>query len=176
MKNRGFRVETLEPQQIRKTAEELRCYFKLGIQHIDIVNFIEHDLFDHGVNLEIVEPFDLPNDEARSDPLEQAIFVRVGVYEDARRKIGRARFTLAHEVGHLALMHRALPAKSIANIWHYTEDSEWQADVFAAEFLAPVEGIKRYCKHPRDVSNKYGLSLEASGIRWRILRKDGLIK
>lgn len=53
---------------------------------------------------------------------------------------GRARFTLAHELGHLVLHEGPALHRQTAMIKHKVfEDSEWQADYFA-EFLMPTVG------------------------------------
>ena len=49
----------------------------------------------------------------------------------------RARFTVAHEIGHLILHEGFALARGAVRHKHY-EDSEWQADTFAAELLMPT--------------------------------------
>lgn len=55
----------------------------------------------------------------------------------------RRRFTLAHEYGHVALGHeRATPVDSAEVLAGRTRDArEVQANAFAAEFLAPRDGV-----------------------------------
>ncbi len=56
----------------------------------------------------------------------------------------RQRFTLAHEVGHLRCGHDAdVPVETVETIGGKTTDSrEIQANAFAAELLAPAEGVR----------------------------------
>lgn len=72
-----------------------------------------------------------------------AITLRESVYLAAARFDGRARMTLAHELGHLVLhksaapLHRA-PAKYInADKLKPFASAEYQANVFGAAFLVP---------------------------------------
>ena len=72
------------------------------------------------------------------------IFLGQKTANDLARGDGRARWTLAHEMGHL-LMHpgAAKPRMAIGNArtsWIATfESAEWQADEFAANVLMPEE-------------------------------------
>lgn len=74
-------------------------------------------------------------------------------YENLENDVPRARFSLAHEIGH-AILHAkllvqmgcaphheaALMRGEVPQHKHF-EDTEWQADAFAAAILMPVEGI-----------------------------------
>ena len=70
------------------------------------------------------------------------------VNEDA--PVDRQRFTLAHELGHL-VMHQSP-----------TDDMEAQADRFAAEFLMPVEDIRR------DLEGLRADRLHSLKLSWRV--------
>ena len=99
--------------------------------------------------------------------------VRQSVYDSAMADDGRHRFTLAHEVGHLFL-HQG--AEAYARRASYTqthkayEDSEWQADYFAAELLMPYEEVKAYLD-VYDIAEDFGVSLQAAEIRMRNVKK-----
>jgi Zn-dependent peptidase ImmA (M78 family) len=49
-------------------------------------------------------------------------------------------FTLSHELGHLVLRHSMAFARTDSRgaAWRPFEDSEWQANTFAAELLKPL--------------------------------------
>lgn len=77
------------------------------------------------------------------------MYVRESIYEEALEDKGRARFTLAHEAGHV-FMH-CTEDISLKRVECYDQlrvpiknerNPEWQADQFAAEFLAPTHMIK----------------------------------
>ncbi len=106
---------------------------------------------------EIVQHFDfeivesLPDgDEARAFPDGAphypdgpVIQVLPHVYERAAANNGRARLTVLHECGHVLLhrhvaVHHRGPRGAELKPW---ENSEWQANQFAAELLMPVDSF-----------------------------------
>lgn len=89
--------------------------------------------------------------ERRTQRIVLAISERT--HDDAKNHRGYARFTCAHEIGHIKLhlgalvelttiphAERAL-ARENPNHAHF-EDTEWQADRYGAGFLAPDEGLR----------------------------------
>jgi Zn-dependent peptidase ImmA (M78 family) len=90
----------------------------------------------------------MADDEAYFDPKAKILYIRESTFcaansEDTHENIKRqrARFTIAHEIGHIALGHSELRHRGkIANvhasgrIWH----DERVAQRFAAAFLAPA--------------------------------------
>ena len=88
---------------------------------------------------------------------------------------GRKRWTQAHEIGHIVLKH--LP---LANESAIAENSfgiscpnlESEADIFAAELLAPLPLFDMFnIKSPEDIKHTFGLSNEASNNRWNDYKK-----
>ena len=93
---------------------------------------------------------EMSSDEARFDPFDKLLYLRESTfcaanatqsYSDAERQ--RARFTIAHEIGHIALGHQnvryrgnttAKAAQMVAGI----RNEEYAANRFAAAFLAPA--------------------------------------
>lgn len=94
----------------------------------------------------------------------------------------RARFSLAHELGH-AIVH-ARKLREMREIPHdvpalrkgevprhrYFEDSEWQADAFGAALLMPAAGLAELEAHritltPALVARHFGVSPEAARYR-----------
>jgi Zn-dependent peptidase ImmA (M78 family) len=101
-------------------------------------------------------------------------------HRDLRRNSGYARFTVPHEIAHLRLHLQELvalhelphPVVSLlfANPNHVIyEDSEWQADRFAAAFLAPDEGLAALGRKgkllPAEVAAVFGLSPQTAEYR-----------
>ena len=73
--------------------------------------------------------------------------------------INTDRFTVAHELGHLLLRHRADKA--------YSEYQEEQANIFASRLLAPMIIVREHDpKTPEDLARIFGLSLESATIRY----------
>lgn len=75
----------------------------------------------------------------------------------------RIMFTLMHELGHKVLAHTD----------YLDKQSEFEANVFASNIIAPRIAIHYSCKNYHDVMNIFGLSEEAANIafddykRWR---------
>ena len=80
-------------------------------------------------------------------------------YRDLERGQGRARHTLNHEVGHAVLhteqlkkmstLPHAAAAMARAQEHRFCEDTEWQADAFAAALAMPARGLQ-------DLERRYG--------------------
>lgn len=98
---------------------------------------------------------------------------------------GRARYALAHELGHLALHANELvrhegqalrdtfmSAHRRSNVAPF-RDPEWQCNCFAAAFLVPDEALKTYLIHQADrdevdvrhLATHFGVSLTVASIR-----------
>ena len=99
---------------------------------------VEDDLSDG------MEACAFPNG-CQENPGGPFIKIRSDVYEAAYVDDGRARFTLLHECGHI-LLHQNVTAlhrkawQPGTNLPVY-RNSEWQADVFAAELLMPPQSF-----------------------------------
>lgn len=133
---------------IRRDAYLLRA--KLGLEdqlYFPIVWFLENvlPLVDPSFCLEVVEDEELPGIQAEYVPVDNTIRVKCSVYEGAVAGHWWARSTLAHELGHyyyhdeqsVRYAKRDGGAKVPAD-----EDPERQANVFAAELLAPINLIE----------------------------------
>ncbi|WP_119025608.1 ImmA/IrrE family metallo-endopeptidase [Acinetobacter soli] len=141
---RGVKVAPLSKQSIKQKALIIRDkIFKLPInQSIDLSRGLEHRLHELGVVLEVWEIADMPDVEALTNPDAMTIILREDTYDALCNKSDpkhyRARFTVAHEIGHLILHEGFALARGAVRHEHY-EDSEWQADAFAAELLMPSQ-------------------------------------
>lgn len=79
------------------------------------------------------------------------LVISPAVYDALGRDDGRARFTLAHELGHVVLHATQLQAmnRQIGELVLHRRfslpayrDPEWQADQFAAALLMPMDGVR----------------------------------
>jgi len=164
----GCKVAAMSVFDIRRCAEKFRSYVgsvtgKSGL-------FLER-LIERGV-LHIVPDDDagLETAEACYFPDERCIYLRDrdyrGIAEGTNR---RALFTLWHEIGHMLLGHdkkfaRDCTGKLLAHKLY--EDSEWQANTFAAEFLMPLSVIRSerlFC--PDQLMEAFGVSRRAAEVR-----------
>lgn len=174
IKKQGIRVYPRSIKEIRKLASAFRG-FQYNLRSFPIVEFLELIMpqLDNNFVLEIVDDIKMGNKHGLTYPDYNTIKIKESVYKNACNGVGRDRYTLAHELGHLLLHKNVLFgfAKSeIDNIPAY-EDSEWQADTFAAELLMPFEQA-RSCRSPEEIANIFNVSKEAAEVRWDKIRKE----
>jgi IrrE N-terminal-like domain len=177
----GFCVSGKSAGQIDAVARQARLVFGL----CDSPSFKPEQLLEkltaYSITLDVVDDYgsDLPlGVEACWEPDKLTLTLRESVYIGACKKEPRALFTIAHEVGHLALGHRRTGGfhRATSTAFLVYEDSEWQANTFAGEFLMPLALIK---KHAVDNAEKmmtvFGVSRPAAETRIKNLRKRKLI-
>lgn len=132
-------------EEIRGLATILRSGFGINESlYVPIVDILELQMakVDPRFCLRVVEDREI-NADALCRPDQYEIIVRESVYYDATRGMPRARFTLAHELGHY-ILHRKTNvsyARGLEKIPAYL-NPEWQANTFAGEFLAPPALIR----------------------------------
>jgi hypothetical protein len=167
----GQRVKKLSNDEIRKEVQLYMDHIckkygdvRNGI-YVDLVKMYEYMAFDNiNFNFSVLEDdTDEISDNicALAEPDEGVIYLKQSVYNGAANGLTEHRHTLAHELGHL-ILHGNLPkngfAKSLNSKHHYTEDSEWQADIAALEILTDHRFIEKPIT--ADVlSKKAGISL-----------------
>ncbi len=110
------------------------------------------------------------------------MFLREDVYQDLRSHQPRARFTFAHELGHVVLHAQdlvangqvdryctALPRASPRRHHKVWDDTEWQANAFAGAFLMPARELDRLYMigklNDRTVAKTYIVSSSAAQTR-----------
>jgi hypothetical protein len=93
---------------------------------------------------------------------KDAFTLKKTVYYNDSQNVRRINFSLAHEIGHIALQH-SVPR---------TEEHEKEADRFASYLLAPRMAIHySKCKNHIHVSKQFGLSFEAASIAFDDYRR-----
>ena len=153
------------------------------IQESPILRIFEGGLRDtYGIGYGVEE---LPyGTEAYFDPITNEIILDVQVYEDLCAGNPRARFTVAHEIGH-GIMHgayfkeihsgnRKASVLNRGDIPHY-RDPEKQANRFASEFLMPtplVDTLIRQEGSPSDIMRIFHVSFTAAEIKYTNVRKN----
>lgn len=104
---------------------------------------------------------DMYPEEAKANPTMKRIYFRDDVFENLMQMDGRARFTTAHEIGHLCLhcpdTAITYPSKNQSEIG----DAEEQADLFAISFLFPRKFANEY-SNPSEVMKDFGVSYTAA--------------
>jgi Zn-dependent peptidase ImmA (M78 family) len=91
------------------------------------------------------------------------------------REAGQKNFTIAHELGHFILDRRQHSECNRSEIMSARagEETERDANIFAAELLMPEEWVKKEIKWKgeginvmQQMAEKFGVSLSAAGIRY----------
>lgn len=108
---------------------------------------------------------------------------RTLLWVNAGQAVVRQRFTLAHEVGHVRCGHRHdIPVETIETLAGRSTDArEIQANAFAAEFLAPMDGVRAMVRGEPDLDDvvriaaRYGISTIAALFRLNNLAQSNLI-
>ena len=164
----GYAVSPRSETEIRNIAEQIRkLVHDVDIKFFDVIRFLEFkmpDLFEN-FRYEIVTDDEIPDREAEMNPREFCIRIRESVYNKALNGDGHYRLTIAHELGHFFL-HRTQtlafgrPAKN-GSIPAYRH-SEWQADIFARNLLAPWSMAKNM--KTAEIEAVFGVSNEVARI------------
>jgi len=111
------------------------------------------------LRLRIVENADLPDSEARAYPSSWIIKISRGVYEGLLRGDTRARWTFAHELGHVLLQHRGKPFRT--KLETELNSVEQEAHLFAAQLLAPSDLAKTF-KSAEEIASAFQISIDAA--------------
>ena len=171
----GYRVNAQSIKTIRANSDIVRRIHNKFVDdgtYFNIVEFIELILpiIDDDFVLEISTKEELKNNHGEAYPDDHLIKIREDVYFRAIEGSGRDRFTMAHELGHY-LMHSKNQIKLARNgsdTIQYYEDSEWQANTFAAELLMPINKISP-ADSIKDISERFGVTYKAAEVRLKKL-------
>jgi Zn-dependent peptidase ImmA (M78 family) len=116
-----------------------------------------------------VDDAKMPEAEGQWDANEGIMRLRESVFRAMQRSEPRARWTVAHELGHFALKHggtrnRSTEVSSAERFLARVKAEEAEASRFAAAFLAPAHLI-RQDDTPETIAERFGISAEAACIR-----------
>lgn len=141
----------LEDEDIEQRARELRRTLGIDDQaQPDMLTMIVK-LKHLGLikNYERVPNAEMPDDEAAFDADRRVLVIRESVFCSANNQISgpRARWTIAHEIGHMALghkrtRHRNVSGRAIDRISSPIRTQEAHAHRFAAAILAPYHLVQ----------------------------------
>lgn len=167
---KGVRVSPRSKASIRGLA----AAFRLKIAQIDndeplnicdLIEFTLPRITKDKFEFIIKEASYMGNTEAAMSPDSMKMYIREDVYEALQAGDSRARFTIAHEIGHL-ILHDGIALGRDNGIPHKIfADSEWQANVFGAELLAPLEGCRGLCID--GIMEKYDVSRQCAALRYK---------
>jgi Zn-dependent peptidase ImmA (M78 family) len=175
----------LEDEDIEQIARDARRV--LGIEFVprpDMVTAVFKAKYLGLIrNYARIPDAEMPNDLAAFDPdagvlsLKESTFVAANEVLADPPERARARFTIAHEFGHVFLghkrtRHRNISGRKIEQIAAPIIRDEADADRFAAAFLAPAHLIENpLLLSARNVADRFGLGLTASTIRLETLQR-----
>jgi len=165
----GFRVSPQSKGKIKTIAQNARAALSIPTGPLNAEQLLER-LHIYGI---VVDVFDKasapvpPEVEACWVPYSRTLFIRDTVYEGICNGEPRGRFTVAHELGHILLAHQVTVNRELSssNMKTY-ENSEWQANTFASEFLMPeAEMFQKNLRTAQAVAENFKVSLQAAEIR-----------
>ena len=177
-KLRGYKATPQSKRSLRGIALSARQKLDLGDGAIDGAALLEK-LVLFGITYDIVEDsflLDFGGVEASWRPDELCMHVTDSTYRRLAQGNGRALFTICHEIGHV-LLHNNIPAllhRNAAPPSHKLyEDTEWQADTFAAEFAMPLHVILNERIVTADgIQRRFRVSAQAAEIRFKALKTE----
>lgn len=177
-KLRGYEVAPLSIMAIRSEADRVRKVLRIENDPApNLCAFLE-GLVNFGITVDVRDDAhkELGAVEALTVPEQLLIVLTEATYAKAIQNDSRTRFTIFHELGHLVLSHsKTLHRSGPENVKPF-QDSEWQADQFAAEITMPIELIKRHQLNSAiAIQELFEVSAGAAETRYSKLREKGLI-
>jgi IrrE N-terminal-like domain len=164
-------------ESLARTARKLRVQLGIDYQHQPSILDVLQRLKSLGYISDVVRASEqvMHDAEARFTSRGRKLFLSKNTYDAALRGDSRARWTIAHEIGHAVLGHPGIKyRKSSPTERKRTPEirrHEQEAHRFAAEFLAPshlVDSSK--VRTEQELATRFGLSREAARIRLKELR------
>lgn len=176
---RGYRVKRKSRKEIRSISEQLHKQFCFDNYPVPIVEIVDVAMtkLNENYQFEVIEKSILGDRHGYSVPNEAKIVIREDVYDRAAMGVARDCETLAHELGHYVLHFRCNDHFNFAPTGEPLvpqENSEWQADNFVYEFLAPV-AIVRSVNDPVKLAKVCGITQMTAAMRYHILRAEGIL-
>ncbi len=139
-----------EDAEFEDSARSLRKLLGIEFQTRPDMITVVFKLKHHGLikNYKRMSDAEMPDGEAYFDPFDQILHIRESTFAAANSisvpefKRRRARFTIAHEVGHIWLKHSGIRHRGAAGalqerLVRQIKQEEREAERFAGAFLAP---------------------------------------
>jgi len=180
MSNSGYSVPSVSWAEIDDMTENIRRkYSLLSDAYFPIMDILElvmsnrQNLFQ----IEIVERTKMPGEYSTTQQDGRLLTIREDIYEKVCRGDGHARFTLAHELGHLIMHCTGIEVYALASGEYVPpyQHSEAQANYFAASLLMPRKFFS-FNDTPHSVQHRHGVSLSAARNRLSYFRSKGFLK
>lgn len=179
-------------EHIERAAEIARERWGIHNQTCPCVITMIYKLKHDGTitNYAVVPDAELPDDEAEYDPYTRMVTFRESTFQAANDLYGRpaktrARFTCAHEIGHIVLKHKRVRHRNVSDrkierILVSTRVDESEANRFAGALLMPRHLIRlEATPTAEEIAQRFQVSEFAARIRLEELlrsqrRKEGI--
>jgi hypothetical protein len=175
----GFPVPAMSRLKIRSLAANARGVLQLGHGRIEIARLLDR-LTQFGIYYDVFDNASEPvprGVEACYVPENRTLYLRDQVYQQVMRGGQRAVFTVGHELGHAVLAHRRTANRQTGATFPIYCNSEWQANVFAAEFTMPLQSILELrLTTASQISQHFGVSPAAARVRLEDLARHKELK
>lgn len=159
-------AEALSRSQIRMLVKELRKVIGCDkVAYFPIIQFIEWILAnpEYGMDFEVVDLEEMQDTYGTTNTGKNVMRIRSDVYDGVVKGRPRDRFTLCHELGHYILHQPEFMSYARGDIPRYCQ-SEWQANTFAGELMAPYDIVKDMSIE--EIVEKCGMSRQAATIQY----------
>jgi Zn-dependent peptidase ImmA (M78 family) len=156
---RGSLVERRSSEEIEAITLALRSEW--GLSHNERFPIVPVVELVVGEGFQVLPVEEMEKTDGLTYPDLGILQIREDVYLAACADDGRARDTMAHELGHFFL-HRgmSMARKTSRGIVGKTDDSEWQADEFSSLLLAPTHIITG--RTAAEISSRCGLTMQTA--------------
>lgn len=164
----SYKSNPLSRYDIRGMTKRIRKSINISDDcAFPVIEFLEvcySGVQENEYSLDICSTSEMGDNYALAVPSKKELKIREDVYNDAINNVPRHRFTIAHEIGHTFLHdnNTIAFARGDEEVLPY-ENPEWQANVFAAELLAPADAIKGMSVE--EVMKKYKCSRQVAEIQ-----------
>ena len=175
-----FRAPAMSWAEVDAAAESVRQSFRLhDVRYFPVVDVVEKLLANRfeEISFEICTRAEMDGAEGLTCPRGKFVRIREDVYDEACTGGVRARFTFAHELGHLLLhtdAERPLARALCTDHLKPFRSAEKQANRFASTLLMPARHISPL-DSPEDLMHRFGVSRPAAGYRLEDLQKKGWV-
>jgi hypothetical protein len=168
-------MSLLSEEVIEGKANELRAKLSVGAAAAPcILNVLESfqqraRQFSYRIGL----PEELGEDEAVLDEATHTLIIRDAVMEDVKAGRERARFTVAHELGHYMLGHKGMKQRTGRPFAYPTardRTDEAEANLFASYFLVPT-ALARNAENPEEIAMRFQVSLRVAEIAFERIQR-----
>jgi Zn-dependent peptidase ImmA (M78 family) len=181
----------LTDENFERTARKLRL--ELGVDKcfcVDLI-FVLNELKRLGRIKDYVRvPDDKMSDEAYYDPDQQIVYINARTFRAldhilaaTKRDRRRARFTLAHEIAHVAFGHEGLHYRGVTSerarrVGSRMRPGEIEANRFASTFLAPfhlakdaMRALHKSSLTDEHLSDLFDINITAAEIRNKVIER-----